>query len=216
MNTPEDLSARTLEAALEDSAPLDPPVLPSAGEIVVFDTEYTAWKGSLERSWSEPWEHREVVQIGAVRLDARTLDEVAALDVIVRPVINPELSEYFIDLTGITNDRVRAEGVTLAEGLDRFEAFIGDARPVMSNGDDRRVIQRNCLLVDMACPLPVDWFRNIRGALTGLLTGGDGHMTSHTLAAFVGEDDTGRAHDGLADARSIATALRVLRRDGKI
>ena len=44
-------------------------------EVVVFDTEFTAWQGSMERGWSGPGEHKEIVQIGAVLLDARTLAE---------------------------------------------------------------------------------------------------------------------------------------------
>ena len=38
------------------------------GEFVLFDLEFTAWEGSLERGWSEPWEAREIIQIGAVRV----------------------------------------------------------------------------------------------------------------------------------------------------
>ena len=43
---------------------------PKKGKIVVFDLEYTAWEGSMGRCWSEDWEHREIVQIGAVLVDA--------------------------------------------------------------------------------------------------------------------------------------------------
>ena len=71
--------------------------------VVIFDLEYTAWEGSLGRDWSLEDEHREIVQIGAVRLEADTLDELDALECLVRPVMNPVLSDYFAALTGITN-----------------------------------------------------------------------------------------------------------------
>ena len=75
---------------------------PAEGFVAV-DLKYTSWEGSLERGWSRPHEHREVVQIGAVRLDAGNgFAEVDALDVLVRPQRNPVLSEYFVALTGIT------------------------------------------------------------------------------------------------------------------
>ena len=67
--------------------------LPRSGEIVVCDLEWTAWEGSLERSWSGPGEYREVIQIGAVCLDAVHFRLVAVFDRLVRPVRNPILSD---------------------------------------------------------------------------------------------------------------------------
>ena len=201
---------------LPGSPALDAVDLKSADTIVVFDTEYTAWDGSLARGWSGPGEFREIVQIGAVRLETGAFEEINALDVIVRPVMNPALSAYFTDLTGLTDERVRAEGVTLAEGVDRFQDFIGDTPLVLANGNDLRVIDWNCRMLNMACALPSERFRNIRPLLQDLLTGTDRSFSSHALAEAVGEPVTGRAHDGLADARSIAAAFRVLRRNGQL
>jgi inhibitor of KinA sporulation pathway (predicted exonuclease) len=201
---------------LPETPALDPADLKAADTIIVFDTEYTAWDGSLARGWSGPGEFREIVQIGAVRLDTATFEESGALDVIVRPVMNPALSDYFKDLTGLTDDRIRAEGVTLAEGVDRFREFIGVTQLVLANGNDLRVIDWNCRYLEMACTLPPERFRNIRPMLQDLLAGADPNFSSHTLAEAVGEPVTGRAHDGLADARSIAAAFRVLRRNGRL
>jgi len=38
-------------------------------QIIIFDTEYTAWEGAKERNWSGSGEHREIVQIAAVKID---------------------------------------------------------------------------------------------------------------------------------------------------
>ena len=35
---------------------------------VLYDTEYTSWEGSLQRGWSRPDEHRELVQLSAIRV----------------------------------------------------------------------------------------------------------------------------------------------------
>jgi inhibitor of KinA sporulation pathway (predicted exonuclease) len=204
---------------LEDLPPtpaLELTDLCDANSIVVFDTEYTAWQGSLERGWSGPGELREIVQIGAVRLTPDAFEEADALDVIIRPVMNPGLSDYFTALTGITNDRVRTEGVTLAEALDRFLDFIADTTLVLANGSDLRVIDYNCRLLDISCVLTPERFRNLSSMLQTLFGGPEETVSSYRLAEAVGEPTTGRAHDGLADARSIAAALRALRRDGRI
>ena len=81
--------------------PASPSMIRSADGIVGFDMEWTAWEGSWSRSWSAPGEYREIVQIGAVKLDGgNALGERDSFDVLVRPPRNPVLSDYFIALTG--------------------------------------------------------------------------------------------------------------------
>ena len=70
--------------------------------ITVFDLEYTAWECSMARRWLAPGEFKEVVQIGAVKLDADSLESLGEFDMLVRPRINAVLSPYFENLTGIT------------------------------------------------------------------------------------------------------------------
>jgi len=184
------------------------------GAIVVFDTEYTAWAGSRERGWSEPWEHREVVQIGAVRLRAGDLAETGHLDLVVRPAVNPVLSDYFVDLTGITNQRLAEEGMPLAAALERFAAFVAEGDQFVANGDDLGVITENCKLARIGCPLPAERFRNLRHDLGVAFDRPDG-VDSYTLTQRAGVASVGRAHDALADARAIAAALGYLRREGR-
>jgi inhibitor of KinA sporulation pathway (predicted exonuclease) len=95
-------------------------------EVVVFDTEFTAWAGSMHRRWSGPGEHKEIVQIGAVVLDAASLEERRAYSVLIRPVRNPVLSDYFVTLTRITNERLTREGTDFATGLAAFVEVIAD------------------------------------------------------------------------------------------
>src|ERR1700755_2685449 len=94
---------------------------PAATEtLTVFDLEYTAWECSMARHWLEPGQFKEVVQIGAVKLDGRDLSILGEFDCLVRPRINPLLSPYLENLTGITNADIAARGVDFAEGYARF------------------------------------------------------------------------------------------------
>ena len=176
--------------------------------------EYTSWHGAQERGWSRPNEHREIVQIGAVRLDAGDcFAERAAFEALVRPTLNSELSDYFVQLTGIDNAALAARGVALAAALDDFARFAGSAI-ILSNGADVEVVAESCGLADVANPLPQAQWADIGPALQALL--GRAELGSAEIPAALGLPASGPAHDALADARAIAAGLRHLRGQGKI
>ncbi|MCZ6590686.1 MAG: exonuclease domain-containing protein [Alphaproteobacteria bacterium] len=176
--------------------------------------EYTSWEGSLERGWSRLHEHREVVQIGAVRLDAGNgFDEVSALDVLVRPQHNPVLSDYFVDLTGITNDRLAAEAGKLASALGALTALAAGA-PLLTNGDDGAVVAESCALIGVDNPLADDRWFDIAPALQRLLS--REKLGSAEIPALLGLPAPGPAHDALADACAIAAGLRHLRKQQRL
>lgn len=182
------------------------------GPFIVVDLEYTAWPGSLERGWSRAHEHREVVQIGAVRLDAGDgFAEIDALDILVRPQRNQVLSEYFVALTDITNERLAAEGIELAIALNALAEF-AQAIPLHSNGPDGLVMVENCTLIGIDNPLPQDRWRDIAPALERLL--GRARVGSAQIPTLLGLPAPGPAHDALADARAIAAGLRHWRDQG--
>src|SRR5882672_9482218 len=86
--------------------------------------------------WTRPQEYTEVVQIGAVKLDAVSLREVDAFEMLVRPRVNPVLSDYLVALTGITNEEVAARGVDFITAYRAFLNFIGDSRMYAFGRDD--------------------------------------------------------------------------------
>ena len=53
---------------------------------IIFDTEFTAWKGSQERDWSGENEERELVQIGALKVKKlkTTIKVVKKLNIYIR------------------------------------------------------------------------------------------------------------------------------------
>lgn len=181
----------------------------SAGrDIVVFDLEFTAWEGSQARRWTGPGEYMEIVQFGATRLDAAyDLAEGRAWRQLVRPTRNPVLSDYFIDLTGIAQDHLDAEGVSFAEALDCFAAFVDGAGLVLCNGHDAAIVRENCRLNDLETPSFLAGCRNVGPALAREAGGSGGHVASSALPdAFPGVPRL-HAHDALDDARMVAAAV---------
>ncbi len=177
-------------------------------KVILLDTEFTAWAGSMERGWSGPGEHKEIVQIGAVALDAASLREVDAFEVLVSPVKNPFLSDYLVELTRITNERLAREGVDFATAVSRFLSFAAE-RQLYSYGRDDRIIAGNASLLGLAQLWPgrtavdlKDWLIRVGVGLAGIHSG--------ELAAHVGSKAQGIAHDALVDARSLAEAVRYL------
>ncbi|MBI1213505.1 MAG: exonuclease [Alphaproteobacteria bacterium] len=177
-------------------------------EAIIFDTEFTAWKGSMERLWSGPGEHREIVQIGAISIDVETLKETASFAVLIKPVHNPVLSDYLVKLTGITNARLEREGTDFHSGVARFVEFIA-GRSMFCYGRDDKILAGNARLLGERTVWPRtpafnlrDWLVEIGIPLSGIHSG--------MLAAHVGAVSQGVAHDAVVDSRSLAEAIRYL------
>ena len=184
-------------------------------EIAVLDMEWTAWEGSWKRGWNAPGEFREVVQIGLLVLaDTAALPEVRAMQVLVRPVINPELSDYFIELTGLTQAAVERDGLALAEAVGRMRAALGAATAVYSMGEDGEVLRANCARTGVAFDLPAALFRDTTPAIAAFLGEPGRPLISSRLPEPMGFPPPGDAHDALSDCRCIAEAFRIMRADG--
>lgn len=175
--------------------------------IVIFDAEYTTWEGAMERNWSGPGEHRETIQIGAVRIQGAMV-QTGQFSCIVRPTINPILSEYCTEVTGITQEMVD-KGLDYADALACFASWSADF-PLYSWGSDLSVMKLNADLVKIRFPIDMERSHDVRDVFRKNGIDTSGYMSSTIPRAF-GEESPYRAHDGLNDARSIFQALRALR-----
>jgi len=192
-----------------------PAMLPRSGEMVVFDLEWTAWEGSHSRNWSGPNEYREVIQIGAVQLDAANFNLLTVYDRLVLPIRNPVLSDYIMKLTGLTNAQMQIEGVSLKVALVEFAAFAGD-RPLWCNGGDAAVLHDNCILQTIPCPIATENIGNLRPLFvqaTGLPAS---RLVSCDLPELLGIAPALNRHTGAGDAIAIAQALATLRKKGTL
>lgn len=186
-------------------------------QIILFDFEYTAWEGSKARKWSEPWEHREIIQIAAIRvaLDAE-IAEAGCYDCLVKPKHNPILSSYISALTGIEQSAVDRRGICFAKAFAAFYAFCEQGCiPLFCYGDDLSVLVENCALNDIeVAPFPAG-IHDIR--VTFEQVGIDTRQfTSGTVHQAVGVTFPHAAHNALNDVRSLAATIRHLTCTGQI
>ncbi|MBO6520566.1 MAG: exonuclease domain-containing protein [Rhodospirillales bacterium] len=184
--------------------------------IGIMDLEFTAWEGSRARGWSGQGEEREIVQIGALKISGDDmLKECEALDILVRPRINPQLSDYFRNLTGITQRQLDREGLSFEDALMRLGTFLGGIDgPVYSMGTDCLVIEENCSLYDVAYPFDNTRFADLRPILANTVGRSVAAADSSQLPQHMSFDNPGTAHQGIFDCRCIAETLRILRRRG--
>ena len=175
---------------------------------VFFDLEFTAFEGSLARRWLAPGEFKEVVQIGAVKVDAYSFALVEELEILVKPRINPALTPYLTNLTGISNAALSERGVDFREAYLQFLPFAEDA-VISAFGRDDLVLTENLRLYGICDMPPMPGYINV---IPWLAENGIDMQGLHAcdVARSCGAEFHGREHDALEDARSVWTGVRAL------
>lgn len=189
--------------------------------IVILDCEFLTTEGAPRRFWCGPFDpDPTVVQIGAVRLGLGAgfpiLDPFEAL---IQPVDRqgaPVVPDpVFTRLTGLTADRIAAEGRSLAAALTDFAAFAGAAMIWSWGKDELNLMAISPWVAGIPAPLPATRFGN---ACTLLVKAGVPYeqvqtLRSHTLCAhFNLAPPESAAHDACHDALSVARVLQHLLR----
>ena len=107
-------------------------------KIIIFDLEATCWKSGNKKKM-------QTIEFGAVQLDPSTLQIISEFQQFVRPTLDPILSEFCKELTGI-----RQEDVDNADPFptvfQEFCNWIGDGGfQIFSWGDyDLKQLKQDC------------------------------------------------------------------------
>ena len=180
--------------------------------LTVFDLEFTAWPNSMAEHWLSPGHFKEVVQIGAVRLDLESLTITASFDCPVTPRINPVLSDYLVDLTGIANERLARDGIDFEIAYRRFVEFAGEGA-IASFGHDEWVLEENIRLYGLKDLPALPRFVELRAWFDQHGVNPKG-LHSCDIGPLLGVPFEGQKHDALCDARSIAGGMSALIKRG--
>ncbi|MEE8046741.1 MAG: 3'-5' exonuclease [Dehalococcoidia bacterium] len=78
------------------------------GIVILVDAEFTCWEGSLASMWSDPEKPAEMIEIGMIAYDTVNRTELASYSSAVKPLINPILSDYCLNILPITQSEVDA------------------------------------------------------------------------------------------------------------
>jgi inhibitor of KinA sporulation pathway (predicted exonuclease) len=175
---------------------------------VVFDLEFTAWEGSVAHRWSRPGEFTELVQIGALLVDAHSFAVEAELDLLVRPRLNPVLSDYLVALTGIANEELAARGVDFTDAYDRFLRF-ADGAVIAAFGRDDLIFETNLKLYGIRNAPPLPRYVNI---IPWLIENGIDPKGKNAcdVGPLAGVPFVGQKHNALADTGSVLSGIAAL------
>ncbi len=183
---------------------------------VLLDTEYTAWEGSRESAWSGSGEYREMIQIGAIIVD-ENLRERSPFMCYVRPVKNPILSDFIIELTGISQEMVDVRGISLDQALKVLSVAV-QGLPIYCYGRDGQFLRENCALLGIHFPFEPERFIDIRPYLKAPLAVEHIDITQYSSGELVQAFglEGGRAHDALNDVQNLLKIIQVLRSRGRL
>ncbi|WP_299701816.1 exonuclease [uncultured Tateyamaria sp.] len=186
---------------------------------IIYDCEFATAPGAPQRFWCGPNDPDPVVfQIGAVRMSlAAPYKDLERFEVLILPTDRSgaplTLDPLNARLTGVTDDRLAREGVTLANALDQFSRFAGDDRMWAWGKDEFNMIAISCYVAGIVPPIPADRFGNApvlfleAGVPLDVIHG----LRSNTMLEHFGLSlPDARGHDALGDARMVAEVLRHL------
>lgn len=186
--------------------------------LIIYDTEFTAWPGSKQRQWSGEGEAREIIQLAAIKvtIDNQQLKTVASLNVLVKPLQNPQLSDYIQQLTGIQQSVLDDHGVDFVSCAELFYEFTENASlPCFSWGPDQQVLMENFRINHLTWDHQKPHFVDLKSQLLTLnLDFKD--CISGELAAFVGKPLSGHKHNALFDVKNILVLLQTLLNDKRL
>jgi inhibitor of KinA sporulation pathway (predicted exonuclease) len=111
---------------------------------VILDLEWTSWKGNHcgnNQEKRKSWQKKEIIQIGGVKFD-KNYKIIDKLNIYVKPIFNPILSDYIKNLTGISQKKLEKTGMIFAQSYKIFKKFCKGTK-IFSNGDDNLIMKIN-------------------------------------------------------------------------
>jgi 3'-5' exoribonuclease 1 len=173
-------------------------MLETATYYLVLDLEATC-----DDADAVPRAESEIIEIGAVLIDGRTMEPVREFQTFVRPLVHAQLTRFCTELTTITQADVDG-APTFPEVAPDLTAF-GEGALFCSWGDyDRNQLARDAERHGIAMPL-LGKHVNLKDVFARMV--GGRRRGNRNALSRVGLAATGTHHRGIDDARNIARLL---------
>lgn len=165
--------------------------------VLALDLELTCWENGVVPEG----QRREIVEFGIVEADLKQMQVTRRASVLVRT--RSEVSDYFVELTGITREEIARDGHPLPEVLRTIAKDFGVSnKSIITWGNDFAAIARDCAFHGVDNPFRAETFLNI-GQMVSIMAGEDRRIGLYeTMRDFdvLGGGDRSRRHRGVDDA----------------
>ena len=176
----------------------------------------------LDMEWNQPWPgshsakklplplRGEIVQIGAVRMDAQQnlLDE---FQILIRPKYFKKMNHKVASLTGIRDSVLRESGVPFPEAAAQFVAWCGEDCIFLTWGfDDISILRENLAVFGLESGWLSRWY-NAQMIFNAQTDGSGAQKALSTAMQMMQIEPTRAAHNALGDAYHTALVCQRLR-----
>lgn len=152
----------------------------------------------------------EIIEIGAVLLNAKTLTLEGEYQTFIKPILNPQLTDFCKSLTSISQQDVD-EAPIFPDAVKNFQSWLYPFGSYLfcSWGDyDRHQFKQDCRLHHVGYPFPGGHL-NIKKAFSVLIDSKKKFGMAGALA-HLGLELEGTHHRGIDDARNIARIVQTV------
>ena len=101
--------------------------------LICLDLEFTCWENSIQDDWSDPKFPAEILQVGIAGFDLIQGEFLAKFSAFVRPVLNPRMSDYCLNLLQISQNIID-DSPALPQVINKISSFLSDY------GDDSTLV----------------------------------------------------------------------------
>jgi len=187
-------------------------------KINFVDLECTCWENGIMPDGRNQRDHMEMIEIGIVQLDTKTLDIEKKESYLIIPVESglSGITNYCTTLTGITQQLIVKDGLGLDYAIARMMSEYKTAKyEWMSWGDfDRMQVEKECKRKKVQYPFSNThtnfkyWF--------SLLTNQNVQRNVENALKVLGLEFEGSPHRGVDDAYNIARMYRYVMKEVKL
>lgn len=193
---------------------------PAARHMVLLDLEATT--SGDQHAADEPLitdDNREIIEIGLVVIDLENdqEDPIARFSTVVRPLLNPTLTRFCLDYTGISQAEVNAgpsyleASAALADFVALLDTLPGGWCWGSWGVSDLKLQEQNATRSGIVNPLPADRYFDLKATFQAMR--GERGGTGQTDALKrLGVEPRAAAHRAPGDVLNLAALYRVMRR----
>ena len=176
-------------------------------KFAILDTEFTAWKGSLERNWRLEWEKKEIINIACIKFNSFDDIYLRKINLYCKTNKIKPLPIYVQNLTKINENMLNSYGSDFKYCLKKLNQFVFDVNIIFVNGLDKEIIIENCKYNKIIKPLFLSKIFNIRPIFSKFLGKKESKIISSEL--FINNMNRYfKPHTSLYDCHSIFNFIK--------